>query len=169
MTRRKKTRTGGPLAAAKKQRQDESVNPSKSKKVGKGKASGSRHSGGEQKATVTTPAQRDKRAGSKKPISLTAPAKPAAVVAAQKAEPTWPPKSEKAMQQALQAFEKDSVFMAQLDSLEQGGVLPEEQQAEFNKKLERYDWLLEQFDPEGDDDDWDDLSDQGKSLKDEWL
>ncbi|MBD1387880.1 GTPase-activating protein [Neiella sp. HB171785] len=168
MTRKKKIRTGGPLAAAKKQRQGESVNPSSSKKAGKGKASGSRHSGPAQQGTAAQAEARDKRTGSKKPISLTPVAKPATANKKTTAAPQWPPTSEKAMLAALQAFEQDASFMAQLDTLEQGGVLPTEQQDDFNQKLERYDWLLEQLDPDGDDDDWDDLSEQGKSLKDEW-
>ncbi|GGA63388.1 Der GTPase-activating protein YihI [Neiella marina] len=169
MTRKKKTRTGGPLAAAKKQRQGESVNPSASKKVGKGKASGSRHSGPAQQSAASPTAARDKRTGSKKPISLTPAAKPAAPVKKSSAATEWPPQSEKAMLAALQTFEQDAQFMAQLDTLEQGGVLAQDQQQAFSQKLERYDWLLEQLDPSDDDEDWDDLSEQGKSLKDEWL
>ncbi|MBW8190069.1 GTPase-activating protein [Neiella marina] len=167
MTRIKKTRSGGPLGASKMQREGDS-NVSKGKKVGKGNASGSRHSGNASSTSTHTSSKQDKRIGSTKPISLTAAVKPTPTQAVKETAASWPPSGDKAMQKALQAFEQDSQFMAQLDTLEQGGVLPSDDQAAFGEKLERYDWLLEQLAPE-DDDDWDDLADQGKSLKDEWL
>ncbi len=171
MTRIKKTRTGGPLGAAKKTQEGTKANPAGSKRVGKGKRSGSRQQAGMQAAQATAGGAKDTRLGSKKAIDLTPVA--AAAPAPAKAKPSWPPTSLAAQKKALLVLEKDEPFMAQLEILEEGGVLPTQEQALFEQKLERYDWLLEQLgvedDEDADDQEWDDLSAQGKSLKDEWL
>lgn len=175
MTRMKKTRTGGALGMAKKPKEGGSINTTGSKRAGKGKPAGSRQQSRHEADQNSVHQQQDKRLGSKKAIDLSATVATtrSPQTATTKPQPSWPPTTVAAQQRALQLLEQDDSFMAQLEILEQGGVLAGRDQADFEQKLERYDWLLEQLGIEDDDDadeePWDNLSSQGKSLKDEWL
>ncbi|MCM2678289.1 GTPase-activating protein [Echinimonas agarilytica] len=171
MTRMKKTRSGGPLAPTKIAR-DAKPQGKQSKKPGKGKAAGNRQGGttSGNGAGANAGQKGDKRLGSKKPISLT-PAVSATPKAAKPNKPVvvWPPQTDAAKKAAMEALENDKVFMAQLETLENGGVLDASELAEFEQKLSRYDWLIEALGlVEDEGDDWDDLTQQGKSLKDDW-
>ena len=168
MTRIKKNRKGGPLAISK----DSRPPRPKAEQLGKAKGKGKK-AGNKQTATnpqITTAAQKqpqDKRLGSQKPISLTS-----TVAQTKPKQAEFPPKGRAAQNAALKALENDRIFMSQLDILEDGGVLPAAQHAEFEKKLSQYDWLLNALglmDSEEDEDEPNQWQKQGKSLKDEWL
>lgn len=171
MTRIKKTRKGGPLAITKKDRQEGRNNLQKGKTRGKGQKAGNKQQQAQQmEQQKRAESNKDKRLGSKKPISLT-PVQKTQEQSAIKPQQVWPPKTVEAQKAALEQLENDANFMAQLDILEEGGVLPAAELQAFEEKLERYDWLIETLGLAEDDDadEWDELSDQGKSLKDDWV
>lgn len=172
MTRIKKNRAGGPLAP--RTQEHEGLKPSnalKGKKRGKGKQAGNKQVEA-QKARTERQGKNlgDKRVGSKKPISLTATVASAPQTAqSSPKQAAWPPKTEAEKKLALVQLENDAAFMAQVEVLDQGGVLPQAEQKEFETKLQRYDWLIDALGLADDDDEWDDVSEQGKSLKDDWF
>ena len=169
MTRIKKTRTSGPLAASKKERTEKAI--AKGKQRGKGNKPGTRQQQGEGQTGAVAKSSQDKRLGSKSPISLAAPAVAKIKEKAPQVANPWPPKTKVAQQAALEQLENDSVFMAQLDVLDEGGILPPDEMQSFETKVAQYDWLMNQLGLMDDEEDeaWEELNQKGSSLKDEWL
>ncbi|EKE83397.1 Der GTPase-activating protein YihI [Idiomarina xiamenensis] len=146
MTRRKKTRTGGPLAPRKQPKMPGSQSSALElgKKKGKGKASGSRHSAGKSQQSVSAEKTiQDQRKGSKKPISLMP------TNNAIKSDELTP-------ERELQALENDQRLQMLLQRIEDEQTLTSAEQAYVDEKAERYEQLAAQLGIELDDDDWDD-------------
>lgn len=182
MTRRKRSRKTGPLAISGKDKQrlrDERARGNEQKNRGKGSKAGSRQqTAAEAKPTQTVKGNTDPRSGSKKPIKLI---QPGQAPVASKPKPsasdkllsTEIPEDYDAIQQQLLALESDDAFMAQLEVVDEGGVLSPEQQQLFEQKLQRYELLLEKAQQlEGDDNDDQDplaaLMQDGAGFRNDW-
>ncbi|MCH8493178.1 MAG: GTPase-activating protein [Idiomarina sp.] len=141
MTRMKKTRKSGPLAAKKADRKPTpSVSTPKQKEKGKGRAAGSRYSG-EQKQNQAESArtQGDARVGSKTPVPLTVTKKP------------------QSAKQEFAELENNSRLQTLLEQMENGEILKKADQQWVDVQLARYQELAEQLgidlDAEDEDDD----------------
>ncbi len=153
MTRKKKTRKTGPLAASKKPKADvQRSTPEPSKHKGKGQKPGSRFnvgSSGQQRGGQAEAAA-DPRFGSKKPIQLVNP----------KATPAVSPTvgvDRAAAQAELQALENDPRLQGLLERMEQGEDLSAAEEAYVDERTERFEQLAEKLGIALDDeDDWED-------------
>lgn len=159
MTRKKKTRKTGPLAAPKKSKEElKRSTPEASKHQGKGKKPGSRFN-----VTATKPkaqqssgsAKEDPRFGSKKPIQL--------VSATQQVTPSPSTTSfnRAAAEAELQALENDPRLQRLLAAIEEGEDLSAADEAYVDERTERFEQLAKQLglSLDDDDDDWEDLDD----------
>lgn len=160
MTRVKKTRKTGPLAAAKKtqpewEKPSRAKAPAKAPQKNKGRKPGSRFnvSDGQRQSSrfVGGQATEDPRFGSKKPIQLIRPD--------QLAEATKPAFDRKAALAELNAIENDDRLQALLDRADEGGELSATETRYVEERTERFAQLAEQLGIEIDDsdDDFDDL------------
>lgn len=159
MTRKKKTRKTGPLAAPKKSKEElKRSSPEPTKHKGKGKKPGSRFNVAAQKSAKgdkASSANADPRLGSKKPIQLVTPTTAAQVA----------PKSSfdrAAAEAELQALENDPRLQRLLAAIEDGEDLSEADEAYVDERTERFEQLAQQLGlslDDEDDDDWEDLDD----------
>ncbi|WP_411359747.1 Der GTPase-activating protein YihI [Pseudidiomarina salilacus] len=151
MTRKKKTRKTGPLAASKKPRDEvQRKAPEGTKHKGKGHKPGSRFNPQQEapKSGTSQPVG-DSRFGSKKPITLVN--THAQQVAAQ-------PSFDRAAAEAeLQALENDARLQALLDRIDNGDELNPSEERYVDERTERFEQLAEllglNFDDDEDDDD----------------
>lgn len=145
MTRIKKTRKSGPLAAKKVERKPTAnVATAKTKEKGKGKAAGSRYAvTNKQQAQQQQSGNLDPRLGSKKPVALT--------VAAVKMSP----------EKEFAALENDQRLQTLLEQMENGELLKLADQQWVDAQLARYQELAEQLgiDLDAEDDELDDNDD----------
>ncbi|MDN7125418.1 Der GTPase-activating protein YihI [Pseudidiomarina terrestris] len=153
MTRKKKTRKTGPLAAAKTPKADVQRKAHEaSKHKGKGQKPGSRFNVAQDKARhsgSTAPAT-DPRLGSKKPIQLVNSQAPTPVS-------TTPSFDSAAAHAELQALEQDTKLQSLLERMEQGEDLTVAEEAYVDERTERFEQLAEQLGIALDDDeDWED-------------
>lgn len=141
MTRMKKTRKSGPLAAKKADRKPTpSVSTPKHKEKGKGRAAGSRYSGEQKQARAESAGtQGDARVGSKTPVPLTVAKKP------------------QSAKQEFAELENNSRLQTLLEQMENGEILKKADQQWVDVQLARYQELAEQLgidlDAEDEDDD----------------
>jgi|TARA_Y100001973_G_C5052482_1_gene258399 ribosome assembly protein YihI (activator of Der GTPase) len=158
MTRKKKTRKTGPLAAPKKSKEElKRAAPEPSKHKGKGKKPGSRFNVAKAKTTSPQQAggQDDPRFGSKKPITLVSATAPAAASATAGFDRA-------AAQAELQALENDPRLQALLADIEEGADLSAADEAYVDERTERFEQLAQQLGlslDDDDDDDWEDSDD----------
>lgn len=159
MTRKKKTRKTGPLAAPKKSKEElKRSAPEPSKHKGKGKKPGSRFNVAASKSVTTEKRKSsndDPRFGSKKPIEL--------VSAASTTQATTTPSFDRAAAEAeLRALESDPRLQRLLTAIEEGEDLSAADEAYVDERTERFEQLAEQLGlslEDDDDDDWEDNDD----------
>lgn len=161
MTRKKKSRKGGPLAPAKNPLQARKVEEKSSVHQGKGHKAGSRHSAGKHgpDTKVAGAKSSDPRHGSKKPVSLV---DPNAQQATNAPGAVSAHSSTAKLEAELTALQNDTKLQGLLNQLEQDAELSETELAYVDKCTERFQQLAEalglELDDEDDDedDDWDD-------------
>jgi len=178
MTRKKRSRKSGPLATSAKDTQrvrEERAGREKKKAKPSGGKAGSRQqtgSKGNAPQQASKPGEADSRVGSKKPIKLITPGSQPATTQPKPARKlvTQPlPDDLPGIQQQLLALEEDEGFMAQLEIVDEGGILPPAQQDAFEQKLQRYEQLLERAEQLDEaDDPLASLLEDGAGFKDDW-
>lgn len=150
MTRKKKTRKTGPLAASKKPRDEvQRKAPEGTKHKGKGHKPGSRFNPQQQTAkTVAGKPTADTRLGSKKPITL---------VTANTQVAAQPSFDRAAAEVELHALENDTRLQTLLDRIDSGDELNPSEERYVDERTERFEQLAEllglNFDDDEDDDD----------------
>ena len=159
MTRKKKTRKTGPLAAPKKAKEElKRSAPEPSKHKGKGKKPGSRFNVATTKASATSKGSQssaDPRFGSKKPIQLVNANTP---TDATTAKPSF---NRAAAEAELQALENDPRLQQLLNAIEEGEDLSAADEAYVDERTERFEQLAKQLglSLDEDDDEWEDFDD----------
>ncbi|RUO63174.1 Der GTPase-activating protein YihI [Pseudidiomarina insulisalsae] len=161
MTRKKKTRKTGPLAPAKKPREEQQRKAPETtrKHKGKGKRPGSRFNVERpaQRSSSGSSAAQDPRKGSKKPIQLVSAAATTATTVSQSAF------NRAAAEAELQALENDVRLQQLLAAIEAGTDLTAEEEAYVDERTERFEQLAQQLglslDGDYEDDDWEDDDD----------
>ncbi|CUS47772.1 MAG: hypothetical protein HLUCCO02_09545 [Idiomarinaceae bacterium HL-53] len=158
MTRRKKTRKTGPLAARsqpREERQREEVKRGKAPHRSKGKPAGQRHTlaprEGAQMLKGASSQTLDPRVGSKKPVKLVLPGK------VDSHEPTRAELERERLENELEALENDTQLQLLLDKLDREETLSARDQAFVDENLARYQELVELLgiDVEGEDEEED--------------
>ncbi|RTE86654.1 MULTISPECIES: Der GTPase-activating protein YihI [Gammaproteobacteria] len=149
MTRRKKTRKTGPLAARsqpKMERQREEGKRGKEPARTKGKPAGQRHTldvkenskAGKGHGT-NSKAQEDPRKGSKRPVELVKPVRKTA----EQVEDVTPANPQEALEFEFEALENDPVLQELLDQIDEGEQLSAEDQQFVDEQMTRYQELVE--------------------------
>ncbi len=157
MTRRKKTRKTGPLAAAKKPKSELDRTPTPSKVTpGKGRKPGSRMNelseATRRRLSASEKSQKDPRIGSKKPVELVS-----SVTAAVTPKPKQKAFDEEAAFAELQALENDPRLQSLLERLDQEEELSDADLRYVDERTERFSQLAEQLGIDlNDDDEWED-------------
>lgn len=149
MTRHKKTRKTGPLAARsqpKNERQREEVKVGKDPSRSKGKPAGQRHTLDVQAYSKNNQRSQgnqdtDPRKGSKRPVKLVVPVKEPEESNANQS--TELPNAHEKLEFELEALENDAVLQELLDNIDEGEVLSEDDQAFVDEQLTRYRELVE--------------------------
>lgn len=161
MTRKKKTRKTGPLAAPKKSKDEiKRSAPEPSKHKGKGKKPGSRFNVADTKPSATgkgAKATDDPRFGSKKPIQLVS------VSSSHDAPKAASSFNRAAAEAELQALENDPRLQRLLAAIEAGEDLSAADEAYVDERTERFEQLAQQLglslDDDEDDEEWEDVDD----------
>lgn len=161
MTRIKKSRKTGPIGQIKSGNITTSSAKERKKHVRKGQKSGSRHSQGHEDVKSTPTATKDPRIGSTKAVSLVAPSQQSIEKVTQKTKPVIKQVNTKPVVEPTEAWlaeleqiESDLRLQDLLAQLDEGETLPATDQAYFNKKMARHQFLIEKLglDTEEDDD-----------------
>ena len=177
MTRKKRSRKTGPLAPSSKDKQhvrEQRAATEEKKSRGKGSKAGSRQQVKQPAKGVQSGSNQpgDPRVGSKKPIKLITPGKAVEKPTEKPAKPLFDtpiPDDLDTVQQQLLALENDETFMAQLEVVDEGGILPTLEQNAFEQKLQRYEQLLEKAEElDEDNDPLAALMQDGAGFKDDW-
>ncbi|MBG22768.1 MAG: hypothetical protein CMF22_04830 [Idiomarinaceae bacterium] len=157
MTRKKKTRKTGPLAAPKKSKEElKRSSPEPTKHKGKGKKPGSRFnvaSGASKAPKAGSKAADDPRFGSKKPIQLVSANAPVTPATAQ------PRLDQTTLEAELRSLENDPELQRLLAAIEDGEDLSASEEAYVDERTERFEQLAEQLGltlDDDEDDDWED-------------
>lgn len=155
MTRKKKTRKGGPLAPAKPQQPAYGAPPkptTKSKPAKKGKPPGNRHSAAKATRQPAAPQRgvSDPRHGSTRKVTLVA---PAAAPASSTVQAKAPELDYAALEAELQQLQADERLQHLLDLLEQGEPISAEDADYVDACTERFTELADILDLEVDDED----------------
>jgi len=134
MTRRKKTRKGGPLAQPKTPRDTQTTDAaSKGKKIGKGQSPGQRHSSAAVQQQVKTKGdEKDPRHGSRRKVALVM-----------------------TPEQELKQLQEDTKLQLLAERFENDESLTAEEQSYLDEKSERYEQLIAKLGYELDEE-WDD-------------
>ncbi|EWH10922.1 hypothetical protein DS2_06511 [Catenovulum agarivorans DS-2] len=160
MTRIKKSRKTGPIGQIKTGNVKTTSAKERKKQVRKGKKSGSRHSQQSEKSLAAQQNSQDPRMGSTKAVPLDAPSPTKTAVQASKSQPVIKQPNKKPVVEPTEAWiaeleqiESDIRLQDLLAQLDEGETLPAHEQAYFNKKMARHQFLVEKLGIEAEEDD----------------
>ncbi|WP_016957004.1 Der GTPase-activating protein YihI [Catenovulum agarivorans] len=160
MTRIKKSRKTGPIGQIKSGNIKTSSAKERKKQVRKGQKSGSRHSQAAEEARTGQTSNKDPRIGSTKAVSLVAPNQQPVEKITAKTKPIIKQISNKPIVEPTEAWlaeleqiENDLRLQDLMAQLDEGETLPANDQAYFNKKMARHQFLIEKLGLDTDEDD----------------